>query len=124
LPKEAVDAPSLQAFKARLDVALGSLVWWLVTLHTAGGWNWMRTVFFFNPGHSMLYDNILSSKTADRLQGYDIRIEELILPWVERRTDHSLIHPSSSSTNHLCSSSSPLPTEKQQKCLVLKIMLV
>jgi len=26
LPKEAVDAPSLQAFKARLDVALGSLV--------------------------------------------------------------------------------------------------
>ena len=24
LPKEAVDAPSLQAFKARLDVALGS----------------------------------------------------------------------------------------------------
>ena len=30
LPKEAVDAPSLEAFKARLDVALGSLVWWLV----------------------------------------------------------------------------------------------
>ena len=27
LPKEAVDAPSLEAFKARLDVALGSLVW-------------------------------------------------------------------------------------------------
>ena len=27
LPKEAVDAPSLQAFKARLDVALGSLDW-------------------------------------------------------------------------------------------------
>ena len=36
LPKEAVDAPSLQAFKARLDVALGSLVCWLVTLHVAG----------------------------------------------------------------------------------------
>ena len=35
--KEAVDAPSLEAFKARLDVALGSLVWWLVTLHIAGG---------------------------------------------------------------------------------------
>ena len=34
---EAVDAPSLEAFKARLDVALGSLVWWLVTLHMAGG---------------------------------------------------------------------------------------
>ena len=26
LPKQAVDAPFLQAFKARLDVALGSLV--------------------------------------------------------------------------------------------------
>jgi len=37
LPKEVVDAPSLEAFKARLDVALGSLVWWLVTLQTAGG---------------------------------------------------------------------------------------
>ena len=37
LPKEAVDAPFLEAFKARLDVALGSLVWWLVTLHIAGG---------------------------------------------------------------------------------------
>jgi len=31
LPKEAVDAPSLEAFKARLDVVLGSLVWWLAT---------------------------------------------------------------------------------------------
>jgi len=37
LPKEAVDAPSLEAFEARLDVALGSLVRWLATLHIAGG---------------------------------------------------------------------------------------
>ena len=37
LPKEVVDAPSLDEFKARLDVALGSLVWWLVTLHIARG---------------------------------------------------------------------------------------
>ena len=35
--KAVVDAPSLQAFKARLDLALGSLVWWLATLHIAGG---------------------------------------------------------------------------------------
>jgi len=27
LPKEAVDASSLEAFKARLDVTLGRLVW-------------------------------------------------------------------------------------------------
>ena len=53
LPKEAVDAPSLQAFKARLDVALGSLGCWLATLHIAGGWNWMVIVLLFNSGHSM-----------------------------------------------------------------------
>jgi len=44
-----VDAPSLQAFKARLDVALGSLGCWLTTLHIAGGWNWMVTVVLFQP---------------------------------------------------------------------------
>ena len=32
-----MDAPSLEALKARLDVALGSLVCWLATLHIAGG---------------------------------------------------------------------------------------
>jgi len=54
LPKEAVDVPSLEAFKARLDVALGSLVGQLATLHIAGGWNWMSTVVLFNTGHSMI----------------------------------------------------------------------
>ena len=51
MPKEAVDAPSLEAFKARLGVALGSLVCWLETLHIAGGWNSVSTVVLFNPGH-------------------------------------------------------------------------
>ena len=37
LLKEIVDAPFLDAFKIRLDVALGSLFWWLATLHIAGG---------------------------------------------------------------------------------------
>ena len=56
LPREVVDEclPSLEAFKARLDVALGSLVWWLATLHIAGGWNWMIIVVLFNPGHSII----------------------------------------------------------------------
>ena len=36
LPKEAVDAPSLQAFRARLDVALGSLGCWLATCTQQG----------------------------------------------------------------------------------------
>jgi len=33
LHKEVADASSLEAFKARLDVALGSLGCWLATLH-------------------------------------------------------------------------------------------
>jgi len=32
-----VNASSLEAFKVRLDVALGSLVWWLVALPMSGG---------------------------------------------------------------------------------------
>ena len=52
LPGEAVDSPSLRAFRARLDVALGSLVWWLVTLHIGSP---MRIiVVLFNTGHSMM----------------------------------------------------------------------
>jgi len=54
LPREAVDAPSLEAFKARLDVALGSLFWWLATLPMAGDWNYMITEVLFNPDHSVI----------------------------------------------------------------------
>jgi len=36
LPREAVDAPSLEAFTARLDGALDSLIWWVTALPTAG----------------------------------------------------------------------------------------
>ena len=38
--------------KARLDVALGSLGCWLVTI--TGDWNWMSIVVLFNPGHTMV----------------------------------------------------------------------
>ena len=51
MPKEAVDAPSLQAFKARLDVALGC---WLATLHIAMGLELMGTVVLSNPGHAVI----------------------------------------------------------------------
>jgi len=41
LPREAVDAPSLEVFKARLDGALGSLGWYemcrLAAVPLAGG---------------------------------------------------------------------------------------
>jgi len=36
LPMEVVDAPSKEAFNARLHVAMGSLVQWLAILHVAG----------------------------------------------------------------------------------------
>ena len=36
LPREVVDAPSLERFKARLDGALSNLVWWKVSLPMAG----------------------------------------------------------------------------------------
>ena len=36
LPREAVDAPSLGVFKARLDGVLSKLVWWKVSLDMAG----------------------------------------------------------------------------------------
>ena len=35
--KEAVDAPSLEVFKVRLDGALSNPVWWEVSLPMAGG---------------------------------------------------------------------------------------
>jgi len=37
LPREAVAAPSLAVFEARLDGALSNLVWWKVSLLIAGG---------------------------------------------------------------------------------------
>ena len=37
LPREAVAAPSLAGFKARLDGALSTLGWWKMSLLTAGG---------------------------------------------------------------------------------------
>jgi len=37
LLREAVDAPSLEMFKAGLDEALSNLVWWKVSLPTAAG---------------------------------------------------------------------------------------
>ena len=57
LPKEVVDAPSLEAFKARLDVALGRLVWWLVTLHIAGRLKWDDHCAPFQP--RPFYDSMM-----------------------------------------------------------------
>ncbi len=39
LPREAVDAPSLDVLKAWLNGTLGSLSWWEMSLFTAVVWN-------------------------------------------------------------------------------------
>ena len=36
MPREAADAPSLEAFQDRLGGILGSLIWWVATLPMAG----------------------------------------------------------------------------------------
>ena len=54
LPREAANAPSLEVFKARLDGALGNLVWWEVSLPMAGDWNWMGFNVPSSPNHSVI----------------------------------------------------------------------
>ena len=54
LPREAVAVPSLKTFKARLDGALGSLIWWVAALPMAEGWNWMIFKVPSNLSHSMI----------------------------------------------------------------------
>jgi len=54
LPREAVDAPSLEVFKTRLDGALSNLGWWKMSLLMAGGWNQMIFKVSSNPNHSMI----------------------------------------------------------------------
>jgi len=39
LPREAVDAPSWEVFKVRLDEALSNLVWCKTSLSMAGVWD-------------------------------------------------------------------------------------
>ena len=51
---DSVGAPFLEAFKARLDGALGSLSWWAVALPMAGGWGWVGFVVPSNSNPSIL----------------------------------------------------------------------
>ena len=55
LPREVVDAPSLEVFKSRLDGALSNLVWWKVSLPMAEGvgTRWSLKVPS-NPNHSVI----------------------------------------------------------------------
>ena len=52
--REAVDVPSLEAFEARLEGALGNLIWWVAALPISGSWNRMGFKIFSNLSHSMI----------------------------------------------------------------------
>ena len=64
LPKEVVNAPSLEVFKARLDVALGSLVYWLATLHIAGG---LKLDGFGGPFQLRLFHDSMKSNRKNKV---------------------------------------------------------
>jgi len=53
-PREAVAAPPPAVFKARLDGALSSLVWWKESLPVAGGLDEMIFLVLSNPNHSVI----------------------------------------------------------------------
>jgi len=54
LPREVVDAPSLETFKARLDGALSNLIWLKMLLLIAGGLDQMTFKGLSNPNYSMI----------------------------------------------------------------------
>ena len=58
----------MEAFKARLDVALGSLVWWLVTLYIARGLKLDDHCGPFQP--RPFYDSMIHC-IADKLSHYE-----------------------------------------------------
>lgn len=49
-----VNAPSLEVFKDRFDKALSCPIWWVVTLLTAGHWDWVTFKIPSNAKHSMI----------------------------------------------------------------------
>jgi len=54
MSREAVGVPSLDALKAKLDGALGSLNCWVATLPVAGGWNKVIFKVPSNLSHSVI----------------------------------------------------------------------
>jgi len=57
LPREAVEAPSLEKFKARLDRTLSNLVQLKMSLLTAGGLGWMTSKDPCQP--KAFYDSVI-----------------------------------------------------------------
>ena len=54
ITQRAASTPSLEVLKARLDGALGSLIWWVAALPMAGGWHWVGFKVPFNPNNPVI----------------------------------------------------------------------
>ena len=54
LPREVVDAPSLETFKVRLDGALSNLIELKMSLLMAGGWTRWPLKVPSHPNHSVI----------------------------------------------------------------------
>jgi len=54
LPRKAVDAPSWEVIKARLNEALGSLIQWTANVPKEGGWTSMIFKALSNSSHSVI----------------------------------------------------------------------
>ena len=67
LPREAVDAPSLEVLKARLDDVLGNLVWWEVSVPMAAGWNQVGFKVPSNPNRSVTMNGLLTVRDPTAL---------------------------------------------------------
>ena len=105
-----MDAPSLEAFKARLDVALGSLGWWLATLHIAGGWNQMIIVVLFSLDDSMIFAFVgVSPSSVLHCEVVEVHLSSSLglvsAGMAACRTLRAVPHPSPAQGRHTCGAS-------------------
>ena len=81
LPREAVGAPSLAVFKARLDGAWSNLVWWKVSLPMVGevgGCEWVGDDDLLGPSqHKTFHDFFYSSETPSKVEMQNIFLQNL-----------------------------------------------
>lgn len=103
LPGEAVDTPSLEVLKTKLDIVLGSLVWWVAATRTGTGWSFQPKSLCdsYYKGHSTQL--LLSSEHWTCSQGVPKKLRFSCSPSVAGW--HSVQH------QHLCRTcSAPIPS--------------
>ena len=76
LPKEAVDAPSLEVLKARLDGALSNLVSGRGPCPWQEGWSWMIYNVPSNPNHSVITVRVCKADLQLSYKSEDSQKEE------------------------------------------------